>query len=129
MHNKSRRRVVASVVFSVCLLAGMILAAWTMGEPENAAMDLSSRPEGDSVAFERRIEIIAVSCASCHGTDGMLRTAIPSLAGRPASVLQAQLRAFREDQMPGATLMPRIAPAFTDEEIKGLAEYFSALAP
>jgi cytochrome subunit of sulfide dehydrogenase len=79
--------------------------------------------------FAERIEIIAMSCAACHGTDGRLRTAIPALAGRPAALLEMQLQNFKYDRAPIATVMPRIVKAYTDEEIKGLASHFSGLQP
>lgn len=79
--------------------------------------------------FTERIEIIAMSCAACHGTDGRLRTAIPALAGRPAALLEMQLQNFKYDRAPIATVMPRIVKAYTDEEIKGLAVHFSELQP
>lgn len=91
----------------------------------------SSGPEvsedGDLLA--ERAEVIAQSCAACHGTGGRLDTAIPSLAGQPAAVLSAQLLAFKRDQMPGATVMPRLARGYSDEELEAVANYFASLTP
>jgi cytochrome c553 len=74
-----------------------------------------------------RAAIIAQSCATCHGTEGRLHTAIPSLAGKPEIVLRAQLLAFRQDAMPDATVMPRLLKGFSDEELEAVARHFSKL--
>jgi len=74
---------------------------------------------------ERQVSLMSSSCANCHGTDGKLAGAIPAIAGRPASVLEAQLLAFKQDLQPNTTVMNRIAKGYTDEELKSLANYFA----
>lgn len=74
------------------------------------------------------IEVLAGSCANCHGTDGRAKGPIPPLAGRPAATLEAQMKAFKgETPPPGTTIMNRLAKGYTDEQIEMLAKYFAAI--
>ena len=129
---QSRKRYIIPVgllVAGLCLSAGVMIAGMTFSEPEKeyeAVID-EAAPEGATL-FEERIQAIAMSCAACHGTDGRLQTAIPLLAAQPAAVMRAQLLAFKQDQMPDATVMPRLAKGYTDEELEALADYFSSLS-
>jgi len=76
------------------------------------------------------VSILAGSCANCHGTDGRSPGGIPSLAGRPADLLKAQMLAFRSDApQPGITIMNRLAKGYSDAEIEALAQYFSMITP
>lgn len=75
------------------------------------------------------VTILAGACANCHGTDGRSPGGIPSLAGRPASVLQAQMLAYKsESPPPGTTIMNRLAKGYSDTEIEALAQHFSKLS-
>ncbi len=78
---------------------------------------------------ERQLEVMAGSCANCHGTSGQLAGAIPSIAGRPVSILEAQLIAFHRGEQPQTTVMDRIARGFTEEELQALAAYFASQPP
>ncbi len=70
--------------------------------------------------------VLAASCVNCHGTDGKSSGPIPSLAGRPAIAIAAQMKAFKsETPPPGTTIMNRLAKGYTDEQIETLAKYFS----
>jgi cytochrome subunit of sulfide dehydrogenase len=73
--------------------------------------------------------LLAGTCFNCHGTEGRSPGAIPSIAGQPYAVLLAQLQAFKAGQVPGATVMSRLATGYTDEEIEALARYFSEVQP
>ncbi len=123
--------VIGLPLFVLCVTAGLLLAGDS--EPADQAETLPDAVEsGDAegrVPLDSRAEIIAMSCAACHGTDGRKATAIPALAGKPAPVLEALLLAYKRDQMPDATVMPRLAKGYTDEELASVAEYFSALSP
>ncbi|AQU81241.1 MAG: c-type cytochrome [Halomonas sp.] len=74
-----------------------------------------------------QLEVLAGSCANCHGTDGRMVGAVPALAGRSAEQLEARLLAFKHEENTGATIMDRIAKGYTDEELASLADYFSHL--
>ncbi|MCD8514259.1 MAG: hypothetical protein LRY63_13955 [Nitrincola sp.] len=72
-----------------------------------------------------QVKLMAGTCANCHGTDGKLAGAIPAIAGRPATVLEAQLLAFKQGLQPNTTVMDRIAKGFTDAELSALANHFA----
>ncbi len=68
---------------------------------------------------------IAATCATCHGTDGRSRGAMPSLAGRDKDELVREMREFRDDRRP-STIMRQLAKGYTDAEIEAAAAYFAA---
>lgn len=72
-----------------------------------------------------QVELLAGACANCHGTDGKYSGAIPAIAGRPVTVLDAQLQAFKQGLQPNTTVMDRIAKGYTDAELSALANYFA----
>ncbi|MGB6102831.1 MAG: hypothetical protein WBF88_03130 [Pusillimonas sp.] len=74
------------------------------------------------------ISVQAGACASCHGTDGRSPGGIPSIAGRPESILAGQLMAFKSDTPPpNTTIMNRLVKGFSDDEITALARHFSQI--
>lgn len=118
------------------LIPTTLLALLSACQPDSGTPD-SDLPESqletiDVSAVElepsaSRIQLIAQSCAACHGTAGALQTDIPPIAGTPASILEMQLLAFREDAMPGATVMPRLTKGYTEEQLRALAAYFASI--
>jgi cytochrome subunit of sulfide dehydrogenase len=113
----------------LAVVAGIVAAIWVSGQrgrPTIAAVEVTS-DEQHLLAY--RAASIAQGCAACHGTGGGLTTAIPPLAGKPEVLLRAQLLAFKQDAMPGATIMPRLAKGFSDEELEAVARYFATLQP
>jgi len=75
------------------------------------------------------VTVLAASCANCHGTDGRSPGSIPSIAGRPESILGEQLKAFKSDNPPaGTTVMNRLAKGLSDEQLDALALHFSQIA-
>ncbi|WP_153133463.1 c-type cytochrome [Dechloromonas hortensis] len=64
------------------------------------------------------------NCFNCHGTEGRVNSAIPSIAGRDREYLEAALTAFKAGTKQ-ATIMHQLAKGYTDEEIAVLADYFS----
>lgn len=69
-------------------------------------------------------EIVEVVCQHCHGRNGEASNAIyPRIAGQHKSYIIKQLTDFREKRRIGT--MNDMAANLTDEEIKGLAVYFS----
>ncbi len=69
---------------------------------------------------------IGVTCAGCHGTDGVSQGAAPSLKGRNAAGLTSMMKLFKSDALP-SSIMGRIAKGYTDEQIKAVSTYFSTL--
>ncbi|WP_233214216.1 c-type cytochrome [Pollutimonas nitritireducens] len=72
------------------------------------------------------VTVLAGACVNCHGTDGRSLGGIPSIAGRPESILASQLRAFKSDNPPtNTTIMNRLVKGFSDDELAALARHFS----
>jgi sulfide dehydrogenase cytochrome subunit len=67
--------------------------------------------------------MLANSCAGCHGTDGRSPGAIPSIGGKSAAFIETAMKEFRSGDRHG-TVMDRHATAYTDEEIRLIAEFF-----
>lgn len=74
-----------------------------------------------------QIQVLSGACANCHGTEGRSNGVVPVIAGRPASVLESKLLAFKRGEDPTATVMTRHATGYTDAELAALAAYFSKL--
>lgn len=75
------------------------------------------------------VTVLAASCANCHGTDGRSPGSIPTIAGRPESILNKQLKTFKADTPPaGTTIMDRLAKGLSDVQIDALARHFSQIA-
>lgn len=64
------------------------------------------------------------NCFNCHGTEGRVHSAIPSIAGRDRAYLEETLKAFKAGSK-SATIMHQLAKGYSDEEIALLADYFS----
>lgn len=68
---------------------------------------------------------LAANCANCHGTNGVAKGAMPSLAGQKREYIVEQMRAFRDGKR-SATLMHQIAKGYTDAQIEAIAQHFAA---
>ncbi|SCZ60143.1 c-type cytochrome [Thiohalomonas denitrificans] len=68
---------------------------------------------------------LAFTCAGCHGTDGSsVGPSSPSIAGMDPEVFIDMMQAYRADQH-NATIMNRIAKAYSDEQIEDMAWFFA----
>jgi cytochrome c553 len=86
---------------------------------------LSMAPGISNAAQVSNGEALGDACTSCHGIDGRSKGYIPSIAGVSKATLLQELKAFRAQGVQ-ATIMNRIARAYTDPELEALAEYFSS---
>jgi cytochrome c553 len=72
-------------------------------------------------------------CSNCHGMDGnAVSPNFPNLAGQPKEYLATQLRQFRartRTDQAARQYMWGLTRSLTDDQIEGLAAYFSARAP
>lgn len=72
-------------------------------------------------------------CAICHGVDGnSISPNFPRLAGQQATYIEDQLRNFRaqgRSDPAGFEYMWGLSHRLTDDQIKGLAEYFAKQVP
>ena len=74
-----------------------------------------------------RGQILASTCFTCHGTDGISPGAIPSVSGIPAESLRRSLQEFRDGRRP-STVMGRHATGYSDEDIASIAAYLSRVS-
>jgi len=68
-------------------------------------------------------EIMANTCYSCHGTDGISAGAMPTIAGKSEKFIAKNMKDFRNDKRKG-TVMNRIAKGFSEAEIDALSKTF-----
>lgn len=68
---------------------------------------------------------LAATCANCHGTNGIAKGEMKSLAGRPAAELIQLMNEFRSGARP-ATIMHQISKGYTDEQVRLVAGFFAA---
>jgi cytochrome c553 len=72
-------------------------------------------------------------CSSCHGPSGRsISSTFPRLAGQQKDYIEAQLKAFRDHERadPHAkTYMWGMAARLTDDQISGIAAYYSGQPP
>jgi len=90
-----------------------------------AALLMLGAPSGTLAEDALQLEVLAASCANCHGTDGNSSGAIPRIGGRPQAALARQLRAFKAGTVEGITVMTRIAKGYSDEQLDTLARHFA----
>lgn len=68
---------------------------------------------------------LAATCANCHGSNGVSRGEVPSLAGTASETTIAKMTAYKSGALAG-TVMHQIAKGYTDEQIRQLAVFFAA---
>ena len=88
-----------------------------------AVAGLSAAP---AIAEDHVAPLIAQGCAGCHGQAGAGEGAVPVIAGYDRDAFLTVWAEFRADER-AATIMNRIAPGYTDDEVAALADYFSGL--
>jgi cytochrome c553 len=80
-------------------------------------------------AADDAVKAKAEVCAACHGENGISQTEnIPSLAGQPDQFIQWQLVFFRAGTRKNEQMQPIVAD-ISNEDVRSLGAYFSALAP
>ena len=70
------------------------------------------------------------ACAGCHSPTGAgIPSQYPRVSGQFSEYMEAQLKAFREDQRKNspANQMQDIAKKLTDTEIKAVADYMAGV--
>jgi len=73
-----------------------------------------------------RAEMLAHQCYACHGTGGIGSLKIPELNSLKKSDILESLNGFKTGEEK-STIMDKHAKAYTDAEIKLLADYFVSL--
>jgi len=69
---------------------------------------------------EPTAQMLADTCAMCHGTDGRSAGVLDSLEGKSAQELQREMLEFKRAGK--GRIMAPIARAYTDEQIRQIAE-------
>jgi sulfide dehydrogenase cytochrome subunit len=90
------------------------------------ALALSSCPFWAGASEALQVRSLAASCASCHGTNGIAKPGMESLAGRNKDELLKLMLDFKSGKKP-ATIMHQLSKGYTDQELEQLAAYFAAL--
>jgi len=73
---------------------------------------------------EPNITLLASSCAGCHGTNGHSKGEMPKLAGLEQDYFIQQMQDFASGDRK-SSVMRHHAAAYSEKEIRLLAEYFS----
>ena len=68
---------------------------------------------------------LAATCANCHGTNGVAKGKMKSLAGMPADKLTAFVADFKSGAQ-SSTIMQQIVKGYSDEQIKLIAGFYAA---
>jgi cytochrome c553 len=75
-------------------------------------------------------QLVSNACSKCHGFNGIsISPLFPNLAGQIPGYIETELKLFRQrgrSDPHARAFMWGIARALTDEQIKGLAQYFSS---
>ena len=69
---------------------------------------------------------LAATCASCHGTAGIAKGEMKSLAGRKEDELLKLLADYRSGAQP-ATLMHQVTKGYTEDQLRMIVKHFAAL--
>lgn len=69
---------------------------------------------------------LAATCANCHGTNGVPKGDMKTLAGRKADELLKAMADFKSGAQP-ATIMHQITKGYTEEQLTLIANHFAAL--
>jgi cytochrome c553 len=77
--------------------------------------------------------LVSMACSKCHGQTGVsISPLFPILAAQQASYIEMELQLFRQrarSDPHARAFMWGIARALTDDQIEGLAQYFSSQPP
>ena len=80
---------------------------------------------GATMAAGPSAEMLAYTCAGCHGTDGSsVGPSSPHIAGMNKEYFIESMQDYKKD-LRNPTIMNRIAKAYSDEQIAGMADFFA----
>lgn len=90
---------------------------------------IPNAPDQGAATATPDTQALALACTSCHAAslgspESQLGRALPELYGRRATSLKQQLLGYKRGTRQG-TLMPRIARAYSEQELSELADYFA----
>ena len=89
------------------------------------ALGLVLISSGSTVSAGPSAEMLAYTCAGCHGTDGSsVGPSSPHIAGMNPEYFVDSMKAYRSDER-NPTIMNRIAKGYTDAQIDAMAAFFA----
>jgi cytochrome c553 len=105
------------------IVAAIVLASTAVHDAQAAAV-----VPPDPSALNTK-QLVSNACSKCHGFNGIsISPLFPNLAGQIPGYIETELRLFRQrgrSDPHARAFMWGIARALTDEQIKGVALYFS----
>ena len=121
--------VIQEIRLTICALFFTVISAGSSMLPVDSSASTKSAKQLPAPKLESspRGQILALSCASCHGTDGKSAGIIPSINGFSAEDIETALKGFKTGARP-STVMSRHAKGYTDDELKLIAEYFGTVS-
>lgn len=78
-----------------------------------------------AASAEPTTEMLANTCAMCHGTDGKAVGKMEKLYGKSADKIAGELFEMKEENK--GRIMAPLMKAYTDEQIRMIAKYFESL--
>ena len=106
------------------IVAAIVLASTAVHDAQAAAV-VPPDPSGLNAT-----QLVSNACSKCHGFNGIsISPLFPNLAGQIPGYIETELKLFRQrgrSDPHARAFMWGIARALTDEQIKGLAQYFSS---
>src|SRR6202167_2076418 len=115
-----RRSAVTSLI-----VAAITLASTAVRDAQAAAVVVPPDPSALNAQ-----QLVSNACSRCHGYNGVsISPLFPNLAGQVPGYIESELRLFRQrgrSDPHARAFMWGIARALTDEQIKGVAQYFSS---
>jgi cytochrome c553 len=111
-------------VLTSLIVAAIALASTAVRDVQAAAVVVPPDPSALDIK-----QLVSNACSKCHGYNGVSTSPIfPNLAGQVPGYIETELRLFRQrgrSDPHARAFMWGIARALTDEQIKGVALYFS----
>jgi cytochrome c553 len=116
--------------FAVISLAAASIALATMGVRDVHSAALVVPPDPSTLAAK---DLVSAACSKCHGVNGVsISPLFPILAAQIPGYIEAELKLFRirgRSDPRARAFMWGISRGLTDEQIKGVAQYFSSQPP
>jgi cytochrome c553 len=107
------------------MVAALALASAAVRDARAAAVVVPPDPSALDT-----MQLVSNACSKCHGFNGVSTSPIfPILAGQVPGYIESELKLFRQrgrSDPHARAFMWGIARALTDEQIKGVARYFSS---
>jgi cytochrome c553 len=123
-----RKLAVTSLGMAAIALGTIALAALAVRDAHSATLIVPPDPSTKGTQA-----LVNSACSKCHGQYGVsISPLFPILAGQLPGYIEAELKLFRlrgRSDPRGRAFMWGIARGLTDEQIKGVAQYFSKQSP